>query len=178
MVDRMSSLPSPAVDLVHGLALVAGRKSMVLFVEGAGGFGLVPLAIRANVALYPVDARGVETLVPFGEAATPYSFGTQTSAMGGGFEMIDGMTSRMAAWSEQASALREMAAATGGQSVVNDNRLEVVFERIEENGRGLYLLGYYLTGPMLDGRFHRVEVKAGREHVQIRTKAGYFAPGL
>jgi len=151
---------------------------MVQFVDlgtGAGQDFLVPSALRANVALYPVDARGLEVHVPFGEAATGYSFG-HAGGISGGFEMIDGMTSQMAAWSEQAAVLAEVAAATGGESVANNNDLEVIFRRVEENGRGLYLLGYYLSGPMLDGRFHRVEVKVSRDHVQVRAKAGYLAP--
>jgi VWFA-related protein len=143
--------------------------------KGTAAFGLVGWAIRANVALYPVDARGGETLVPFGEAAAPYSFGSETSPVFGGFAMIDAMTGWMAARSAQWSEMREMASATGGQSVVGDNRLEAVFQRIEENGRGLYLLGFYLGASMLDGKFHRVEVKVGREHAEVRAKAGYYA---
>ena len=52
----------------------------------------------------------------------------------------------------------------------------LVFRRVEENSRGVYVLWYDLTAAMADGRFHRVEVKVSRQRLKVRGKEGYFAP--
>lgn len=166
----------PTARLLEHLTSIPGRKSMVRFIDFDAPTGrdfLVTQAIRANVALYLVDARGGMVLVPFGTASTEYGTAESTAS---GFEMIDGMSRQMATWSDQQSLLAATAKATGGESLANNNDLGLIYTRMEERGHGLYLLGYYLSQAMLDGKFHKVDVKVKRERLQLRTRAGYFAP--
>ncbi len=68
------------MDICHLLGAVPGRKTLVLF---SGGFPLTPeleaeltatinAANRANVAIYPIDARGLTYLSPPNPAASPF----------------------------------------------------------------------------------------------------------
>ena len=183
--------PARIVALDHGLESVMkafrefegvpGRKSMVVFVDPdtPTTHALWPeWAIGADVALYPVDARGAVHVAPFGDAASEAHFGPQGPVIGGagaGISMAADLMARTSAIGDQAAFLRRVAERTGGRCLVNNNDLAGIFSRIEENSRGLYVLGYYLPESQLDGRFRKVQVKVGRAGVTVRAREGYFA---
>jgi VWFA-related protein len=166
-----------ALAAVQELAALPGRKSMVVFVDfdTPTSHLLSPeAAIRANIVLYPVDARGLVGVVPFGEAehAGIGSVATSEAAPQIAADIMD----RTSILGQQAVYLRSVAEATGGRALTGDNDLGKIFRRMEENSRGVYVLGYDLTAAMADGRFHRVEVKVSRQRLNVRAKEGYFAP--
>jgi len=74
--------------------------------------------------------------------------------------------------------LRQMTEITGGQaffpSALKD--LEGAYEKVLDEIRAQYQLGYASTNTTTDGQWRRVEVKVKRPDVKIRTRAGYFAP--
>jgi hypothetical protein len=72
-----------------------------------------------------------------------------------------------------ASLLAAAARASGGVGGI-DNDLKAVFRRVEENGRGLYVVGYEL--PEADGKFHEVKIDVTRRGLQVNAKRGYVAP--
>ncbi len=49
------------------------------------------------------------------------------------------------------------------------------FQRIAEELRTSYTLGYYPSNPMKDESFRRIVVRAKEDGIRIRTKSGYFA---
>jgi Ca-activated chloride channel family protein len=69
--------------------------------------------------------------------------------------------------------------ATGGQAhfLKSVNQLDGVYDRLAQELRSQYGLGYIPTNPARDGRWRRVVVRTpARVNLDIRTKLGYFAP--
>jgi len=109
----------------------------------------------ANVALYTVDARGlIPTLtgVPGNQTFTTLS---------------------MVALNQD--ILQSVAEETGGRAFLNTNDIQGAVRRAADDARMTYVLGYYPTNEVWDGRFHRVEVKVNRPGVEVRHRKGYVA---
>jgi VWFA-related protein len=109
----------------------------------------------ANVAIYAVDARGLV----------------------GGFSGVPGRPtfttlSRVAV---NQDILQSVAEETGGRAFLNNNDIQGAVRRAADDARMTYVLGYYPTSEVWDGRFHRVEVKVNRPGVEVRHRKGYFA---
>jgi VWFA-related protein len=184
-------------DLLQGLKAVSGRKSMVIFTDfranGQDASGLlfpssgdslpatafgapeqfVTAAIDANVAIYPVDSRGVVTIIPFGDASTP------EAPTAGANEAAQSVASQISAQNTELAStnglLEALAWQTGGRAVAHSNALGDVFTLLAEDSESYYILGYYNSGLIADGRFHRLTVRAKNCTCRVQTKAGYFA---
>ena len=68
------------------------------------------------------------------------------------------------------------AAATGGQTDAEfrTNGIETSFQKITEEVRTQYTIGYYTREPFIDGKFRQVEVKVLRPNLTVIAKQGYF----
>ncbi len=191
-------LMSAGYDLLQQLKKVPGRKSMVIFTDFRGngqdaalllfpGSGdllpegasdaperFVTAAIDANVALYPVDARGVVAVIPFGDATTT----TGEMNPGGSTEASQSVTSQISAQNSGLAStnglLESVGLQTGGRAIAHSNALEQVFKLLVEDSESYYVLSYYNRQLVADGRFHRVSVHANCT-CTVQAKAGYFA---
>ena len=112
------------------------KKALIYFASGLRLNGTnnqaqlqatVNAAIRANVSLYPIDARGLVALPPMGDA---------TKGSPGGNGMYSG-TSAMAAGNNfqiSQDTLYTLAADTGGKALLDNNDLTVgMIERAESD---------------------------------------------
>lgn len=82
-------------------------------------------------------------------------------------------------FSQAAHLLTALARDTGGQVYFPNSisELDSVYDRIAEELRTQYSLGYVSTNKRKDGRWRRVVVRTPeRDDVQIRHKIGYYAP--
>lgn len=120
----------------------------------------------AQIAVYPIDPRGMETqalfdpesrgkLNPFSEGATlrresDVRFSTQDS-------------------------IQNLADQTGGQVCVNNNNLSECVKRAINDSSSYYELTYYPTDKNWHGEFRRISVKTTRPGVQLSFRKGYFA---
>ena len=78
---------------------------------------------------------------------------------------------------EASEGSESLAADTGGFTVKNTNDLGKGIQRIADESRVYYLIGYNSTHTQRDGRFRKIEVKMpGRKGLQLRYRKGYFAP--
>jgi VWFA-related protein len=134
----------------------------------------ITAAIDANVALYPVDARGVVAVIPFGDATTT----TGEMNPGGSTEASQSVTSQISAQNSGLAStnglLESVALQTGGRAIAHSNALEQVFQLLVEDSESYYVLSYYNRQLVADGRFHRVTVRA-KCTCTVQAKAGYFA---
>ena len=121
---------------------------------------LVTAATRANVSIYPVDARGL----PSAPAPTIKPIPTLVDE--------DRFSS---GWVQAEQSLHELADATGGVALVHSNEFEQAFDRIVEEASSYYLLGYTSSNARRDSRFRRIEVRTTRQGLKVRTRAGYAA---
>ena len=171
----------PSIALLDALALQQGVKSMVRFVDYGMPTGrdfLVPLAQRSNVAVYPVDARGLSVVVPFGDASTEAGSGVGSglSPTEAGPLVAADIMARSSALFQESMILQSVAKATGGRAVTNNNDLGKIFRLVSDSVLGVYVVGYDMTPEMADGRWHTVRIRVNREELQVHAKEGYLAP--
>jgi Ca-activated chloride channel family protein len=75
-------------------------------------------------------------------------------------------------------SLASLAAATGGAAFVSDKTedLDAIFARIASELRAQYLLGYYSSNSLLDGKFRQIQVSIPqRPDLRVRARQGYYA---
>ena len=82
-------------------------------------------------------------------------------------------------FSEAEHVLKNLAEETGGQWYFPAElaELESVYDRIAEELKSQYNVGYISNNPRQDGAWRRIVVQTARPDLRIRTKLGYYAPG-
>jgi len=120
----------------------------------------------AQIAVYPVDPRGMETQALF----DPETRG-KTNPFSEGATLNRESTVR---FSTQES-MENLAQQTGGKVCVNDNDLSECVKRAIDDSSSYYELSYYPTDKNWHGEFRRTSVKTSRPGVQLSFREGYFA---
>ena len=125
-------------------------------------------AIRANVALYPVDARGLVASAPLGDplAKSPGGIGMFTGALA---------SSAASRFARSQDTLYSLAKDTGGKAMFDYNDLSLGIVQAAEGQGSYYILGYYSTQTANDGKFRRVKVAlANPGDLQLAYRQGYY----
>lgn len=132
----------------------------------------VNTAVRANVAFYPIDARGLTALVPGGDA-------TQQGAAGNNLYSGAGQNTLKSNFVNQQETLGTLALETGGKALLDSNDLTEAMRQVQRDFSSYYVLSYVSSNPAQDGRYRRIQVKLA-PRLQIRAKLdyrqGYYAP--
>ena len=114
----------------------------------------------SRVAIYPVGARGVETVI--GSDADQ-----QYLPAGGNLpEIRDG--------ADNYSTMRELASETGGE-VAGTNDFSKAIARAIDNGSHFYTLSYTPSNPKMDGQFRSIEVSIPEAKYTLAYRKGYYA---
>jgi VWFA-related protein len=151
----------------EAVAGIPGRKSLI-WVTASFPLGLDPtpggihgrtlqMLNDANVAVYPVDARG--PVVFFG--------GADLSRIEGVNALNDSL------FEGSRNAMVDLAAMTGGQAFLGRNDLDVAFQEAADDSASYYVLGYYLDKNIKPG-WHKLDVKVKRSGSQVRARSGFF----
>ncbi len=177
-------------DYVDGLAGVPGRKMILYVSEGlpmragedlfyavqekfkttGGGltqiydfdasrkFQALAAAANANrVSFYTIDAGGLRVYGADVSERTPNN----------GIHVDQIHTTNVQ------SSLQYLAERTGGKAIINTNRVTPALEKIAQDFRTYYSLGY-TPSHHGDGRYYRIEVKVkGRKGLRVRHRDGY-----
>ncbi len=154
------------------------KKALIYFASGMRLNGVdnqaqlrstLNAAIRANVAFYPIDARGLVASAPLGDA---------TRGSPGGVGMYSGQGALMAMSSFQRSqdTLYALAADTGGKALLDYNDLSMGIVQAQKAISSYYIIGYYTTNETLDGKFRKIGITL-KEYPQAKLdfRQGYFA---
>ena len=82
------------------------------------------------------------------------------------------------AFSEAEHVLKKLAEETGGQWFFPNEiqELDSVYERIANELKSQYNVGYISNNPKRDGSWRRVVVQTAIPDLIVRTKLGYYAP--
>jgi VWFA-related protein len=75
------------------------------------------------------------------------------------------------------SLFESVAIDTGGQ-YFKSNDLEQAFRQVVSQSSGFYLLGYSPGERPADGRFHKIKVRVKPSGLEVRARAGYWAPSM
>ena len=126
------------------------------------------LFASAQVAVYPIDARGLVGN-PFFNVANNVS---GQGAMGGLAMRMEGRQAE-----EQFAAhsnMLDIAEKTGGRAFYNRNDIESALRHDMEDGSTYYTLAYYPSNKNWDGRFRKIQVSTARSGVKLRYRLGYY----
>jgi VWFA-related protein len=168
-------------ELALYLSAIPGRKNLIWFSGSfpaafdpvgsqAGNLRYMPsysedvrktddLLMAARVAVYPVDARGLMTQLP-------YDVSSRSAAGLGAFN------SQLEA---DKTAMRQIAYQTGGQAYLDTNGLKEAVASAVENGGSYYTLAYTPPPKKLDGQFHKIEVRLDGAGDELSYRRGYYA---
>ncbi len=148
------------------LAAFPEKKALLYFSSGISKSGFdnqaslekaVNAAKRSNVAIYPIDARGLVASAPAGDASAAASRGT--SALTG-----SQMQSQRDSFADSQETLSTLAVDTGGKLFVDDNDLALGMEKARDDIASYYIIGYYSTNVKMDGKYRRVRGQAQQRH--------------
>jgi VWFA-related protein len=158
--------------VLESLTGTKGRKSVILVSQGfiwdpnLDEFKqVVQASRRGNAAVYFVDTRGLGDLQSL-YSAEFQSQGTDPRDLGSA--LLDNVAA-----SEGSEGI---ASDTGGFTVKNTNDLAAGIQKIANETRTYYLLGYNPTNTKQDGRFRKIQVKVARKSIEVRARRGYYAP--
>jgi VWFA-related protein len=175
--DRKLAAIEAVADI---LADIPGRKSVVHFTGGITQTGeenrsqlraATDAANRSNVSIYTVDARGLLAEIPGGDATTGAASGT---AMFNGNSVYTQTQSR----EDSRETLATLAGDTGGKSFFDLGDFGDAFRAVQADGTGYYLVGYYSSDGVRDGRWRNVKVSVANlpAGAHLHYREGYYAP--
>ncbi len=144
------------------------------------------LLTAAEIALYPIDARGLFSNPANSAVAAATGLSGKSAPQKGAKDAAAQMAFLQKTAQEHLS-MEAVAEATGGAAFYNTNDLGAAVARAIENGSTYYSISYNTPDPNYDGRYHSVRVKLNRPDVRLSYRRGYnsddiahnaIAPGL
>jgi VWFA-related protein len=122
---------------------------------------------NADLAVYPVDARGLMTADTGvrSNPGNPYGRGS-TAAMDRAFK---------APSTSNFDSMNMLADRTGGRAFYNRNDIWGAIREAVDDSRVTYELGYYPQGVDWKGQFREIKVEVKRSGARVRARKGYFA---
>jgi VWFA-related protein len=129
--------------------------------------------IDAQVAIYPVDARGLVPSSLFDASNSGNDkFGRSMSRPG---RMGTAISNESAQLQNVHGTMQDMAERTGGKAFYNRNDIDNAIRRSIEDGSTYYTLAYYPSNKDWNGKFRKIKVRVTREGVKLSYRLGYYA---
>jgi len=183
--------------LAEALQPIQQKKALIYFSSGMERSGTdnqvelraaVNAAVRANISIYPVDARGLQAVVPGGSAR---------QASKGGLAAFSGsaVSRQFSQLAAQQETLTSLASDTGGTAFLpkfqsadtkdryqNDNNarantqaLDQIFKELSSELRAQYLVQYYSDADFPVNKYVKVDVGVPTHAgVKVRAREGYY----
>jgi VWFA-related protein len=182
MQNRVNATALAMNQLAKHLAGIPGRKNLIWvsagfpfvfqFREYQNSSDRFLPAIRAmtdaNVAVYPVDARGLK---PTGLQAASVS---PPGRPGMPPRVIPDMTGP----NSGLDTMNILASATGGRVFHNSNDVSGAVRAALDDAQAVYTLGFYPEESALDQKFHTLHVRVDRKGLELHHRQQYFAGDL
>ena len=166
--------------LARAVAVIPGRKNLI-WLSDSTPFSFLPgtemgreyrdsirsvsaLLAATQIAVFPVDARGLATTSPSAAVSSGEAFGDT-----GGFLNV-----QMGALNSAYQSMDAFAEETGGKVFHNTNDLGGAIRKSMELGSSYYTLSYHPTNNDWNGKFRKISVKSNRR-VSLLYRAGYYS---
>jgi VWFA-related protein len=121
---------------------------------------LMEVAVHANVTINTLQARGLYTYIPGGDASQANSRLTALNA------------------TTREDALAELAEGTGGTYFHNDNGLKEGLDQLAARPEYIYVLGFSPQNLRYNGARHTLKVTVrDAKNLDVLARRGYYAPG-
>lgn len=165
-------------EISRALAYINEKKSLLYFSGGIQRNGIenqaalhaaVNAAVRANLSIYSVDTRGLQSISPLGDASKGSLRGTSAysgSALQHNFDKNFNTQEVMATLSSD----------TGGKAFFDSNDFSPAFQRIQHDTSAYYVLGFRSSNTRRDGSYRRLTIRVARNDVRLEYRPGYYAP--
>jgi VWFA-related protein len=160
------------------LSALPEKKALIYFSSGVNKTGIdnqaqleasVNAAMKANVAIFPIDARGLMADPPGGGASKAASRGT-------GIFNGSVYNSQRAQINDSQETLVSLAEDTGGKAFLDSNDIALGIKEAQQAMHSYYILGYYSTNPAEDGKYRRISVKlTNGMQAKVEHRPGYWA---
>ncbi len=170
---QLSALQTAAIML----SVLSEKKSLLYFASGLRLNGVdnqaqlhatENAAVRAGVAFWPIDARGLVTMPPLGDA---------TQASPGGVAVYNGVTQGSLSNGFYASqdTLYALGADTGGKALLDNNDLAQGILNAQKAISSYYVIGYYSSNAALDGKLRRIKISVPGAGLSLDYRQAYYA---
>jgi VWFA-related protein len=184
-IEKYDSVESEARQTLRGveavvrrMTILPGQRSAVVVSSGFLTLTLhydldqlVERALRANVTLNSLDARGLskDAMIPDPRESTTAGLPAEVLWKKQQF------TKQGAAL--EADALATLAAETGGVFVENTNDFETGLRQTAALPESYYVLGFSPQNLKFDGAFHPTKIKLiAKPNLTLQARRGYYAP--
>jgi hypothetical protein len=125
--------------------------------------------VRANLAIYSVDTRGLQAVTPIGDASTGSLRGT--GAFSGG-----ALTNNMNANFATQEVMGTLSTDTGGKAFFDSNDFAPAFAQVQRDTSAYYAIGFHSSNQARDGRYRKLTIKINRPGIKLEYRPGYYAP--
>ena len=165
-------------DIVRRISAMPGQRSMVVVSPGfltpetnmfQDYMDVIDRALRSQVIISTLDARGLYTIVPGGDVSKQ----GPTNALSAAVEHQYQTESDLA----QVEVLSDLANSTGGNFFHNSNDLDAGFKSVAATPEYFYTLGFSPQNLKLDGSYHSLKVSLKEPaKLTLTARRGYYAP--
>ena len=162
----------------QSLSKINEKKSLLYFSGGISRDGIeneaslrsaINSAVRADLAIYSVDTRGLQAVTPLGDASTGSLRGQ--SAFNG-----SALTTNMNANFASQEVMATLSSDTGGKAFFDSNDFAPAFAQVQKDNSAYYAIGFHSTNPARDGKYRKLTVKIDRPGIKLEYRPGYYAP--
>ena len=160
------------------LEKITEKKSLLYFSGGISRDGIeneaslraaINAAVRANLAVYSVDTRGLQAISALGDASTG-SLRGQGGYNGGG--LMNNMNANFATQEVMAT----LSSDTGGKAFFDSNDFAPAFAQVQRDTSAYYAIGFHSSNPARDGKYRKLSIKINRPGIKLEYRPGYYAP--
>ena len=167
VVRQLSTLPEKKalVYVTGGISKSSGLENQAQLEAS------INAAVKSNVAIFPIDARGLMADPPGGSASKASSRGGMS---------LSGYNSQRASINDSQETLATLAADTGGKVFLDSNDLSLGLKQVQEQYASYYILGYNTSNNTMDGKFRKITVRL-KEPIpgaKLDYRSGYYADKL
>src|SRR6266436_3180408 len=136
-------------SLMQALGKLPQKKSLVYFSNGISQSGVdnqsalratTAAAVRANVAIYSLDIRGLQAFPPGGEAQSASLHGQSAYS---GASVLSDLNGNAASQ----ETLATLSSDTGGKAFFDSNDFSGVFAQVQKDSSAYYVLGFTSNNP-------------------------------
>jgi VWFA-related protein len=160
------------------LERITEKKSLLYFSGGISRDGIenqaslratINAAVRANLAVYSVDTRGLQAVSPLGDAST----GNLRGSSGyNGASLTNNMQQNFATQ----EVMGTLSSDTGGKAFFDSNDFAPAFAQVQKDNSAYYAIGFHSSNPARDGKYRHLTVKINKPGVKLEFRPGYYAP--
>jgi VWFA-related protein len=164
--------------VAKSLEKIDEKKSLLYFSGGISRDGIenqasirasINAAVRANLAIYSVDTRGLQAITSTSDASTGSLRGT------GGYSG-GALLNNMNANFDSQEVMSTLSTDTGGKAFFDSNDFAPAFAQVQKDTSAYYAIGFHSSDPAHDGRYRKLTIKVNRAGTTLEYRPGYYAP--